>query len=83
MYGEQYDVKCNSAKIVIMICRTKEDKYMAFPDFKPAGNVLNICSVVKYLGHELTDDEDIYRQCRMLYVQALYCHVNSVVALME
>lgn len=47
---------------------------MAFPDFKLAGNVLNICSVVKYLGHvitdQLTDDEDIYWQCRMLYVQA-------------
>lgn len=43
-------------------------------DFKLSGNVLNICNEVKYLGHvitdQVTDDEDIYRQCRMFYVRA-------------
>lgn len=47
---------------------------MVFPDFKLSGYVLNICSQVKYLGHvitdTLTDDEDIFRQCRILSVQA-------------
>ena len=59
---------------MIMICRTVEDRHMTFPDFKLSGKVLNICSEVKYLGHvitdQLTDDEDIFRQCRMLYVRA-------------
>lgn len=37
-------------------------------------NNLSVCNKVKYLGHiiteQMTDDEDIYRQRRMLYVQA-------------
>ena len=74
VYGEQHDIKYNESKSVIMICRTVEDRHMTFPDFKLSGKVLNICSEVKYLGHvitdQLTDDEDIFRQCRMLYVRA-------------
>lgn len=74
MYGELQDIKFNELKSVIMICRTLEDKHMTFPEFRLSGKVLNTCREVKYLGHvitdQLTDDEDIYRQCRMLYVQA-------------
>ena len=59
---------------MIMICRTMEDRHMTFPDFKLSGKVLNICSEFKYLGHvitdQLTDDEDIFCQCCMLYVRA-------------
>lgn len=73
-FGEEHDVKYNDSKSVIMICRTAEDRHLTFPVFRLAGNVLNICSKVKYLGHlitdQLTDDDDINRQCRMLYVRA-------------
>ena len=74
LYGEQHDIKYNDVKSVIMISRTNEDKHMVFPDFKLSGHVLKTCSQVKYLGHVITDtlsdDEDILRQSRMLYVQA-------------
>lgn len=47
---------------------------LKFPVFNLAGDGLDICSKVKYLGHiitdKLTDDDDIYRQCRSLYAQA-------------
>ena len=35
--------------------------------------MLGVCNKTKYLGHFLTDqlsDDDMYRQCRMLYAQA-------------
>ena len=72
LVGVQHDIKYNAAKSVVMICRTKEDKCMTFPDFNLAGDVLRVSSNV--LGHwitdQLTDDEDMYRQCHMLYAQA-------------
>ena len=47
---------------------------MKYPEFYLGNNVLSIVDKIKYLGHiisaELSDDEDIYRQCRMLYAQA-------------
>ena len=50
VYGEQQDIKYES-KSLIMICRTMGDRHITFPDFKLSGNVLNICSEVKYLGN--------------------------------
>lgn len=73
-YGVEFDVKYNPCKSVIMICRTKEDKSVEFPRFTLCGNDLTVCHKYKYLGHfiteDLSDDEDIYRQCRMMYAQA-------------
>ncbi len=56
-----------------MICRTKEDKSINFPVFMLSKKSLTVCAKVKYLGHiitqRMTDDEDIERQCRMMYMQ--------------
>lgn len=73
-YGLKYDVKYNAEKSVVLICRTKGDKELCFPDFCLSGQRLSVCRKTKYLGHfitdQLSDDEDIYRQCRILYAQA-------------
>ncbi len=57
-----------------MICRTKEDKSINFPVFKLSKKSLTVCAKVIYLGHiiteRMTDDEDIERQRRMMYMQA-------------
>ena len=57
-----------------MICRTKGDKDLSFPSFYLSNQVLSICSKAKYLGHvitdQLSDDDDLYRQRRILYAQA-------------
>lgn len=59
---------------VVMICRTKEDKCLKFPDFKLSDNNLAVCNKVKYLGdfitEQLTSDKDIYRQCCVMCAQA-------------
>ncbi|KAL0970009.1 hypothetical protein UPYG_G00235880 [Umbra pygmaea] len=73
-YGAGNDIQYNSKKSVVLICRTKEDKSLKFPDFKLAGNNLEVSDKVKYLGHFITDDmkddDDIYRQCCKIYAQA-------------
>lgn len=71
VYGVEHDIKYNAIKSVVMIFRTKDDKCFNYPDFKLANHKLSVCKKVKYLGHfitdKMTDDEDIYRQCRMMY----------------
>ncbi len=56
---------------VAMICRTKDHRNLNFPDLYLSGQVLNVCTTVKYLGHfinnEMSDDDNMYRQ---LYGQA-------------
>ncbi len=73
-YGINHDILYNARKSMVMLCRTKEDRDLTFPNFYLAGQMLNICTKTKYLGHfitdQLTDDEDINRQCRVLYAQA-------------
>ncbi len=48
------------------------ESFIFFPFFF-TGEVLNVCSVAKYLGHYCTDDlsdgKDIAKQCRKLYAQ--------------
>ncbi len=34
-----------------MICRTKDHRDLNFPDFYLSGQVLSVCTTVKYLGH--------------------------------
>ena len=57
-----------------MISRTKDDRKLTFPSFFLAGDVLNVVNKYRYLGHiirdDLCDDDDVQRQCRMLYGQA-------------
>ncbi len=66
-------------KSVVMICRSKEHKDLNFPDLYLSEQVLNACTTAKYLGHiiinEMSDDDDMYRQCRKLYAQA--CNMCS------
>ena len=73
-YGVEFDVQYNAKKSVVLICRTKEDQKMHFPMFYLSGQSLCVSSCTKYLGHIITDkmedDADMYRQRRMLYVQA-------------
>jgi len=72
-YGIEFDIKYNSAKSNMLIVRSKEDKHLTFPSFTLNDEMINVCDVVKYLGHmmtdDFTDDKDIYRQCRKLYAQ--------------
>ncbi len=56
-----------------MIIKVQNDRKLSFPQFYLNGEVLNVCSVAKYLGHfctddDLSDDKDIDRQCRKLYM---------------
>ena len=73
-YGVNFDVNYNAKKSSVMICRVKGDTGLTFPSFYLSGQVLPVCSKTKYLGHiitdDLTDDDDMYRQRRMLYMQA-------------
>ena len=73
-YSMQFDIVFNSAKSVIMIVKTKEDRNTQFPSFFLAGQALGVVKKVKYLGHiireDLCDDDDVQRQCCKLYAQA-------------
>ena len=73
-YGIDHDIKYNSKKSNILIVRSGDDRQSKFPVFSLSGSALNECREVKYLGHvitnDLSDDIDIYRQCRKLYGQA-------------
>ena len=58
-------------KSAVMICRAKGDKNLGFPICYQSGQVLSVCCDTKYLGHiitdEMADDDDMYRQRRVLY----------------
>ena len=72
-YGIQADIRYNCKKSVVMICNPTKDKSGHEPNFVLHDDVLPVKSKVKYLGHiisdTLTDDEDMARQRRSLYVQ--------------
>ena len=73
-YGLDFNIKYNAKKSMVLICRTKDDSELRFPHFYLSGQTVNVAKSAKYLGHIITDtlddDEDMYRQRRMLYVQA-------------
>ena len=73
-YGLDFNIKYNAKKSMVLICRTKDDSELRFPHFYLSGQTVNVAKSAKYLGHiiadTLDDDEDMYRQRRMLYVQA-------------
>lgn len=66
-----YDVNYYASKSALMICRKWEDKGFKFPQFNLCGNNLALSNKYKYLGHfinePVTDDNDIYQQCGMMY----------------
>lgn len=73
-YGTQYDIEYNAKKSTMLIVCSKDDRKSVFPMFSLSNKVLDICNEVKYLGHcisdDLSDDNDIHRQCCKLYAQA-------------
>lgn len=65
-YGVEH-FQCNASKSL---------KYL---DLNLSENNLTICNKVKYLGCYITEqmtDEDIYRQCRMMYGQSKHSHMQ-------
>ena len=68
-YGVQHDIKYNTAKSVMKICRIKEDKCMTFPDFNLAGDVL--CKEVP--GLNLSKDFSVWN----LHVLPMLAWVSS------
>ena len=73
-HGSDCDITHNAKKSNIMIIRSREDSKMLFPVFCLSATVLKVCDEIKYLGYYITndlcDDQDIYRQRRMLNAQA-------------
>lgn len=72
-YGIDHDIKYNSKKSAVVICRSKFNKNVSYDDFTINGESISQVSSVKYLGHyiceDLKDDTDINRQCRQIYAQ--------------
>ena len=73
IYGSSHDILYNPSKSAVMIFRTKLLSGANLPDFKLQDNVLNQVCEYCYLGHiiscDLSDDADIMRQRRKLFVQ--------------
>ena len=44
VYDMEHDIKYNVSKSVVMICGTKEDRCLTFPDFKLFDNNLGVCN---------------------------------------
>ena len=94
-YGVEFDIKYNSSKSAVLICRTKQDRWLNFPVFKLSNNCFEVCKKIKYLGHCIADDmddddDDICRQGCRLYAQAntiarkfSYCSTKVKVALFK
>ena len=63
----------NSKKSTVLVCRNKAMMHAARHCFIVNGDVIAESEKVKYLGHiicsDLSDDEDVMRQRRHLYVQ--------------
>ena len=67
------DVKYNAKKSAVMIYRSMTLKGCTISNFKLNGMILHVVASYKYLGHyitdDLSDDDDINRQRRTLFVQ--------------
>ena len=72
-YGQTHDIKYNSKKSAMLICRNNYVKDVAFDIFHINNEVMKETNSVKYLGHlisnDFKDDMDIMRQCRQLYAR--------------
>ena len=54
-YGLDFDIKYNAKKSMVLICRTKDDLELKFPDFYLSGQTICVAKSAKYLGHIITD----------------------------
>ena len=72
-FGTRHDVKYNAKKSAVMIYRSMTLKGCTISNFKLNGMILHMVASYKYLGHyitdDLSDDDDINRQRRTLFVQ--------------
>ena len=72
-FGTRHDFKYNANKSAVMIYRSMTLKGCTMPTFKQNGIILHVVASYKYLGHyitdDLSDDDDINRQRRTLFVQ--------------
>ena len=72
-YGIKHDIKYNSKKSAVVICRSRFNKNIEYESFTINGESISQVSTVKYLGHyiceDLKDDTDVNRQCRQIYAQ--------------
>ena len=72
-FGTRHDLKYNAKKSADMICRSMTLEGCTIPKFKLNGIILRVVASYKYLGHyitdDLSDDDDINRQRRTLFVQ--------------
>ena len=70
-YGSTAQYNCN--KSAILVVRSSYIMHVALPSFSISHDLKNEVDHVKYLGHIITsnasDDMDILRQCRSLYIQ--------------
>ena len=72
-FGMSHDVTYNAKKSAVMIFRYATLKGCSIPEFKLKGVTLHVVATYEYLGNyisdDLSDDDDINRQRRTLYVQ--------------
>ena len=72
-FGTRHDVKYNAKKSAVMIYRSMTLKGCTIPNFNLNGMILHVVASYNYLGHyitdDLSDDDDINRQRRTLFVQ--------------
>ena len=52
-YGVKFDVKYNSKKSVVLICKTKGDKDLTFPSFYLSGQALTVGNKTKYTSSQI------------------------------
>ena len=73
LYGTLHDIKFNAEKTALLYFKSDLLRRVDLPTLQLGGLDLKITHSVKYLGHSLTsdlkDDDDIARQCRVLYAQ--------------
>lgn len=72
MFGIENDILYNPKKTVMMIFRSRALRNAILPEFELYGNTIREVTEYKYLGcyitHDLSDDKDIDRQRRKLYI---------------
>ena len=72
-YSIEHDIKYNNAKSNVMILRCNKMKDIRIPNFVLNNVLLTRVTKYKYHGHcindDLSDDDDMARQYRQIYVQ--------------
>ena len=72
-YGMNHDIKYNSTKSSVLVCKSKYIIFFNLPSFKINGETIKEVDHVKYLrqfiSNTLRDDKDILRQRQQLYAR--------------